>query len=79
MNIYRHHEHSHGGSTQDRNLVLLNYLHEHNEQHASELTELAEKLQAEGKAETAELILSAQKKFEEGNELLHEALHTFSE
>ncbi len=79
MRVFLHHEHAHGGDGQNRDLTLLNYLYEHNEHHAMELTDLAEQLKTSGKEVCAELICEAQKKFEEGNELLHKALHEYGE
>ena len=78
-----HHGHEHGGLAyeghpyegQDKTLVLLNYTYEHNVHHTEEFTELIHELREDGRELAAEKLAEAQKLLEQGNELVHEALH----
>ncbi len=73
-----HEGHSHGGG-QDRIETLLSYLYDHNVHHAEELTDLAAEMEKAGKTASAALVRDAQKAFAEGGNLLHEALHHYTE
>ncbi len=71
-----HHEHHHheGEEKKDENLVLLTYMHQHNEQHAGELEEMVQKLEDGGYGEEAEEIRKGVAAFREGNAHLGHAL-----
>ena len=76
--ILRHHDHTEGSGHAegaDKTRILLGYLYDHNVHHASELDDLAAKLTAEGRTDAAEKVLSARELFDQGNALLHEAIH----
>ena len=73
------HHHHHGGDTSDRAYALLSYTFDHNDHHASELDDLVETLKGAGKTDVAEKVAAAQEKFKEGNALLHDALHLYTE
>lgn len=82
MSDHEHHHHHHapeGAERGDRNLILLRYTADHNDHHASELAELEEGLRSEGRAAAADMVLSARKAFEEGNEYLHKAISLLEE
>ena len=74
-----HHHHHHEGRSDDQAYALLSYTYDHNEHHASELDDLVGTLKEAGHADVAEKVAAAQEKFREGNALLHEALHLYTE
>ncbi|MFP3041013.1 hypothetical protein LQZ19_04220 [Treponema primitia] len=69
------HEHSHG-NTGDLNKLktLLQYMLDHNREHASELGDLAHNLYHADQKESADVINDAVKDFEKGTEKLVKAL-----
>lgn len=69
-----HHHHHEGGENARENLALLTYMLDHNRHHASELEDLADKLEADGMAQAAEQIRRGVKAFQEGNHYLEHAL-----
>ena len=71
-----HHTHTHddAGVQGDKMTALLDYMLKHNEHHAAELDQVADKLQAEGKAGAAEQIKKAVDEFQKGNLYLSLAL-----
>ena len=76
------HEHDHAAPHDhhcepgaDKSLALLSYMYEHNAHHTEELLDVASRVEAEGKDAVAAKIREAAEKFNEGNSLLHEALH----
>lgn len=83
------HEHTHahcdadscesGCSGCDKTAALLDYMLKHNEHHAAELDQVAEKLRAEGKEAAAEQIKKAVDEFNKGNLYLSLALATVKE
>ena len=81
----RHEHHGHHGhqsrdaGSGDRNLILLQYMYDHNEHHAAELDELIAALRSAGKNDVADLIEQAKTAYGRGNELLHEAIHHYTE
>ena len=82
MSNHEHHErhgHSHDTGSRDRNLILLQYMYDHNEHHAAELDDLIAALRSEGKNDVADLIEQAREAYSRGNELLHEAIHHYTE
>lgn len=69
------HDHSHGdATTSERTVVLLDYMLNHNRDHAAEIHEMAHQLEAEGKTEEARLLHLGVSSFNEGNNRLEEAL-----
>ena len=83
------HEHSHGESAcssqgceggcsgcapANQNEALLSYMLSHNEHHAAELDQMAEKLRAGGQEKAAEQIRKAVDEFQKGNMYLGVAL-----
>lgn len=82
MGHHEHHDHSHihsTGGSEDRNLILLRYMYDHNDHHADELEELIQALRAAGKNGTADLVADALDLYRKGNDLLHEAIHHYTE
>lgn len=72
----------HGCSEHDpkkENLALLTYMLQHNEHHAAELDQMAEKLRAAGQEKAAEQIRKAVDEFQKGNLYLSVALATVKE
>ena len=69
-----HHGHDFGSSS-DKTLRLLGYMYDHNAEHIAELDDIIASLHEEGRQEAADEVLAAREKFEEGNELLHDAIH----
>ena len=74
-----HHHHHEELASKDQAYALLSYTFDHNDHHASELDDLVETLKGAGKTDVAEKVTAAQIKFKEGNALLHEALHLYTE
>lgn len=75
-------EHPHGtehqsGEKKDPTLALLTYLVDHNEHHAADLSEMADKIEKEGREETAMLMKEGVKELEKGNALLARALESY--
>lgn len=70
------HAHGHGHEVPqgDKMTALLDYMLKHNEHHAVELDQVADKLRAEGKAQSAEQIKKAVDEFQKGNMYLSLAL-----
>lgn len=72
------HSHEHGSGAeapgQDKMAALLDYMWKHNEHHAAELDQAADKLREAGKAEAAEQIKKAVDEFQKGNLYLSLAL-----
>ena len=74
------HEHSHTKpETQDQMAAVLDYMLKHNEHHAAELDQIADRLHAAGKAAAAEQIKKAVDEFQKGNLYLGLALATVKE
>ena len=73
---HHHHEHHHheGEQNKDENMVLLTYMLHHNEQHAAELEEVAQKLEKAGFIEEGEEIKKGVADFQQGNAHLGQAL-----
>lgn len=84
---YEHsHEHSHShdcgngchehceGECKDENVALLTYMLQHNEHHAAELDEMADKLEKAGLADAAKQIREGVSDFQKGNMRLSLAL-----
>lgn len=63
----------------DRMTALLDYMLKHNEHHAAELDQVADRLQAEGKGAAAEQIRKAVSEFQKGNLYLGLALSMVKE
>lgn len=61
------------------NLALLTYMLQHNEHHAAELDQMAEKLRAAGMEKAAEQIRKAVDEFQKGNLYLSVALANVKE
>jgi hypothetical protein len=78
----RGHEHEHDHSTAHpgaKTEAVLEYTLAHNEQHADELTALADKLRAGGLAAAASAVDAAVLDFRSGNGKLSEALRSIKE
>ncbi|MDO4322432.1 MAG: cobalt transporter [Lachnospiraceae bacterium] len=73
------HTHSHEAPQGDKMTALLDYMLKHNEHHAAELDQVAEKLRAEGKPAAAEQIKKAVDEFQKGNLYLSLALSMVKE
>lgn len=72
--------HSHAvPDQQDQMTAVLDYMLKHNQHHAAELDQMAEKLQAAGKANAAEQIRKAVDEFQKGNLYLSLALSIVKE
>ena len=75
---HEHHEHGHTHTHEapqgDKMTALLDYMLKHNESHAAELDQVAEKMRAAGKAAAAEQIKKAVDEFQKGNLYLSLAL-----
>lgn len=71
-----HHDHhcQEGQEKKEENLVLLTYMHQHNEQHTAELEEMVQKLETAGYGEEADEIRKGVASFQEGNAHLGQAL-----
>lgn len=69
-----HDHHAAGASEPDKMTALLDYMLKHNEHHAAELDQVAEKLRAAGKEAAAEQIKKAVDEFQKGNLYLSLAL-----
>ncbi len=71
------HDHEHSGapadpgqeeaSAQDKQKALLDYMVQHNDHHAAELDDVAEKFRADGQEDVAEQIKKAVDEFQKGN------------
>ena len=68
------HEHTHAPVDLKQTKALLQYMLEHNRHHAEELHDLAHQLSGEGKHAAADRIHEAIHSYEEGNNLLEQAL-----
>ena len=69
------HEHCHGGVATPADVkALLEYMTNHNVQHANELAEMGEKLRSLGKTEAADRIAQGGEAFSQANAKLAEAL-----
>ena len=69
------HEHCHGGVATPADVkALLEYMTNHNVQHANELAEMGEKLRSLGKTEAADRIAQGVEAFSQANAKLAEAL-----
>jgi hypothetical protein len=68
------HGHAHGGGDLKETLALLNYMLSHNEQHAQEIRDWAEKLEKAGEKQAAELLFESVADFQNGNDKLDRAL-----
>ena len=66
--------HTHEEPQGDKLTALLDYMLKHNEHHAAELDQVADKLSAGGKAEAAQQIKKAVDEFQKGNLYLGLAL-----
>ena len=73
------HAHDIAGTGADRTQVLLDYAYGHNVRHTGELKELEDALRDAGRNEAADFVAEAVARYEEGNSLLHSALHTMTE
>lgn len=85
---HHHHDHHHEGEDcghacnacgseekcKDENLALLTYMLQHNEHHAAELDEMADKLEKAGMADAAKQIREGGSDFQKGNMRLSLAL-----
>ena len=84
---HHHHDHHHEGEDcghacnacseekcKDENLALLTYMLQHNEHHAAELDEMADKLEKAGMADAAKQIREGVSDFQKGNMRLSLAL-----
>ena len=85
---HHHHDHHHEGEDcghacnacgseekcKDENLALLTYMLQHNEHHAAELDEMADKLEKAGMADAAKQIREGVSDFQKGNMRLGLAL-----
>lgn len=88
---HHHHDHDHAGCSPeacadgctgcgaDKTAALLDYMLKHNEHHAAELDQLADKLRADGKGAAADQIKKAVDEFNKGNLYLSLALATVKE
>ena len=75
-----HHHHHHDElASKDQAYALLSYTFDHNDHHAGELDDLVKTLRENGKEAVADKVAEAQVKFREGNALLHDALHAYTE
>lgn len=63
----------------DKTAALLDYMLKHNEHHAAELDQLADRLRADGKEAAAEQIKKAVDEFNKGNMYLSLALASVKE
>ena len=76
------HDHDHGCASDncgDKTAALLDYMLKHNEHHAAELDQVADRLRAEGKEAAADQIKKAVDEFKKGNLYLGLALATVKE
>jgi hypothetical protein len=70
-----HHDHAHEPAPDlNRAAALLDYMTDHNRQHAAEVGDLAHQLYHAGKENAAKLLEDAVEDFEAGSEKLAEAL-----
>ncbi len=75
-----HHDHGHEvPETKDQMAALLDYMLHHNEHHAAELDQMADKLRASGNEKAADQIKTAVEEFQKGNMYLSLALSTVKE
>ena len=72
------HEHESGAVTADQAVALLQYMLEHNRQHAGELLEMSHKLEAMGFGDAACLLDAAVDDFSSGNNMLESALENLT-
>lgn len=73
------HSHSHEAPQGDKMTALLDYMVKHNEHHAAELDQVADKFRAEGKSQVADQIKKAVDEFQKGNMYLNLALSLVKE
>ena len=71
---HHHEHHEEGENTIKQTLALLRYMLDHNRHHAEELHDLAHQLNGQGKEAAADRIHEAIHSFNEGNDLLEQAL-----
>lgn len=77
-----HHDHGHSHDAAgkgDKALALLSYMYGHNVDHTRELLDMAAEIEAGGKTAVAAKMREAAEAFNQGNDLLHEALHLYEE
>ena len=70
----KHDMHDGGENAVRQTIALLKYMLEHNRHHAEELHDLAHQLNGQGKEAAADRIHEAIHSFNEGNDLLEQAL-----
>lgn len=68
------HEHSHDFTPEQELLALVHYMTHHNADHTAELKDLSLQLQESGNIPAYEKVVAAVSKFEEGTELLEQAM-----
>ena len=73
-----HHDHTHHHESKDENLAVLTYMLQHNEHHATELAEMAEKLEKEGFSDTAAEIREGVENFHKANAHLKKAVEALN-
>lgn len=73
------HTHEPEAMTGDKMTALLDYMLKHNEHHAAELDQVADRLRAEGKTAAADQIRKAVDEFQKGNLYLGLALASVKE
>ena len=76
---HEHHDHVQGADAVKQTQALLKYMLEHNRHHAEELHDLAHQLSSQGKSAAADRIHEAIHSFDEGNDLLEQALAAIEE
>ena len=76
---HEHHHHHEPAKTQDQMTALLSYMLEHNQHHAGELTDMADRLTHAGKTEASDLVRAAVEQFDKGNAILADALKKVQE
>ena len=74
-----HHHHHNSAKTGDKSLALLSYMYDHNVDHTRELLDMAAQIETDGKPAVAAKMRKAADAFNQGNDLLHEALHLYEE
>lgn len=73
------HTHTHEAPQGDKMTALLDYMVKHNEHHAAELDQVAERFRSEGKEAVADQIKKAADEFQKGNLYLNLALSMIKE
>ena len=71
------HSHEHTGKPAEELVALMKYMAGHNASHTRELEGLAGEVKASGQEESYEKIMEAVRFFDQGNEVLKEALDKF--